>query len=309
MERQKFAYEKTEQGIRILRCYGKSGSVEIPEEIEGQPVTELAAYAFAKEMDTEPENTSGLPCICGEALEELYLPKTLLRFGRYLFYNCTQFRKLSFYSNIAFMGAGAFTGCEKLSDLKMQEVPGEKSCLREILSDLKQAVQVAVYQGEECRYELIYPEFFEEAEENTPARIINTVTHGMGIQYRNAFRDTQVIFTEYDKLFETGKYNVDLTNAIQIATARLRYPKELGEEARERYEVFLTEHLAQAADSFLKQEEKEKLRWLAETFLTAEEQMENVIQVAVEQQKTEELSMLMDIQHKRFPKQKKKFVL
>lgn len=309
MEQQEFAYETTEHGIRILRCYGKSSCIRIPEQIEGQPVTELAAYAFAKEMDSEPENSSGLSCICGEYLEELYLPPTIRRLGRYIFYNCIQFRKLSFYSNIAFMGAGAFTGCERLSELEMQEVPEEKSCLREILSDLKQAVQVKVYQGGKCRYELVYPEFYEEAEENTPARIINTVTHGMGIQYRNAFRDTRVIFSEYDKLFETGKYNVDLINAIKMSAARLIYPVELEEKAGRAYAAFLTEHLEQAAETFLKAEDKEKLRWLAETFIGTKEQMEVLTGAAMKQEETEALSMLMDISHRRFPEKKKKFSL
>lgn len=309
MEQQEFAYETTEHGIRILRCYGTSGCIRIPEQIEGQPVTELAAYAFAKEMDSEPENSSGLSCICGEHLEELYLPPTIRRLGRYIFYNCIQFRKLSFYSNITFMGAGAFTGCERLSELEMQEVTEEKSCLREILSDLKQAVQVKVYQGEQCRYELVYPEFYEEAEENTPARIINTVTHGMGIQYRNAFRDTRVIFLEYDKLFETGKYNVDLISCIKMSVARLIYPVELEGKAEQAYAVFLTEHLEQAAEVFLKTEEKEKLRWLAETFITTKEQMEKLTEAVMKQEETEVLSMLMDISHRRFPGKKKRFSL
>lgn len=309
MKQQKFAYEKTEHGIRILRCYGNSGCVEIPGQIEGQPVTELAAYAFAKEIDSEPVNTSGLSCICGEALEELYLPSTIRRIGRYLFYNCIQFEKLSFYDNIAFMEAGAFTGCERLYHLVVHEMGEEKSCLREILSDLKQEVAVKVCQEEVCQYELIYPEFFEEAEENTPARIINTVTHGMGIQYRNAFRDTRVVFSEYDKLFENGKYNVDLISAIKIATARLRYPKELGKEAKEAYEEFLTEHLKQAAATFLETEETEKLYWLAEHFISTREQSEILWKAAARQERAEEVSMLMDIKHRRFPEKKKRFSL
>lgn len=309
MEQQSFAYEETEQGIRILRCYGRSSRVEIPERIDGRPVIELAAYAFAKDMEEEPENTSGMPCICGDNLEELYLPKTIVRLGRYIFYNCIQFRKFSFYSNIAFMGAGAFTGCERLSCLYMHEVIEEKSCLREILADLKQAVQVKVYEEAECRYELVYPEFFEEAEENTPARIINTVTHGMGIQYRNAFRNTRVIFSEYDKLFETGKYNIDLINAVGLAIGRLVYPIELEEMSRKSYEKFLTEHLQQAAEILLEQKEMQKLRWLAEQFIAQKEQMEVLTAVAVKQEDTEVISMLLDIRHHRFPKRKKKFSL
>lgn len=309
MKQQDFAYEKTEQGIRILRCYGRSGCVEIPEEIEGQPVTELADYAFAKVIDSEPENTSGLSCICGEELEELHLPATIRRLGRYIFYNCIQFRKMCFYSNIAYMGAGAFTGCERLSRLEMQELPEEKSCLREILSDLKQAVQVKVYQNGVCRYELIYPEFYEEAEENTPARIINTVTHGMGIQYRNAFRDTRVIFREYDNLFETGKYNVDLINSVRMAAARIQYPMELTEEAEKAYEDFLREHLEVGADYFLHSGEMEKLRFLAEEFVETKEQAELLTKAAMKQEQTGAVSMLMDISRRRFPERKKKFSL
>lgn len=309
MEQQSFAYEKTEQGIRILRCYGTSSSVTIPEQIEGRPVIELAAYTFAENMDEEPENTSGMPCICGENLEELHLPKTIVRLGRYIFYNCIKFRKLSFYSSIAFMGAGAFTGCEKLSRLEMQEVQETPSCLREILSDLKQAVQVKVYQGLKCRYELTYPEFFEEAEENTPARIINTVTHGMGIQYRNAFRNTRVIFAEYDKLFEVGKYNIDLINVIEMAAGRLMYPIELEENARTAYEEFLLEHLEEAANAFLEQEERQKLQWMAEQFVTTKEQIEVLVQQAVNRDEAEVVSRLVDIRHRRFSEKKKKFSL
>lgn len=310
MTEQSFAYEKKENGICILRCYGSSGSVVIPEEIEGLPVTEVSAYAFAEEMEGEPENTSGFPCICGEKLEALYLPGTIRRLGRYIFYNCIQFQKLSFYSNLAFMGAGAFTGCERLSQLTMYQLKGN-SCLREILQDLKQKVTVDCYLPEEkepfCR--LVYPEFFEEAVENTPARIISTQTHGMGIQYRNSFRNTQVVFREYDRLFETGKYNVELINAIELALARLRYPFELEESARTVYEGWLSEHLAEGAEFCLQQGQMEDLRWLAEAFVTEKEQEELLLKKAKEQEAPEAVSMLMDVMHRRFSGKKKRFAL
>ena len=51
---QVFAYERTVTGIRILRCYGTGSQVSVPRELEGLPVTELAAYAFAEKMDGEP---------------------------------------------------------------------------------------------------------------------------------------------------------------------------------------------------------------------------------------------------------------
>ena len=132
--KQEFSYQKVKDGICILRCYGENGRVTVPAQLEGMPVTELSDYAFAEEMEEEPAYTGELACICGGRLEELYLPRTIQRLGRYVFYNCIRFYKLSFYSNLAFMGAGGFTGCEELSHLVMHQMEGT-SCLREILQD------------------------------------------------------------------------------------------------------------------------------------------------------------------------------
>ncbi len=307
---QEFAYERTEKGIRILRCYGTSSRVVVPRDIDGMPVTEVAAYAFAEEMDGEPQNNSGLPCICGADLKELYLPDTIRRLGRYIFYNCTHFSLLSFGSNIAFMGAGAFTGCGRLSHLALHQRKGQ-SCLREILQDLKQTVLVDCYLEQEkgLAYRLVYPEFFEEAVENTPARIISTQTHGMGIQYRNAFRNTQVVFHEYDRLFRTGKYNIDLISIIEMATARLRYPYELEESACAEYRIWLREHLGEAAVHFLEQERTEELEWLAKEFAETREELEALVQAANSHGDAGALSLFLHVMHSRFPQKKKSFTL
>lgn len=325
-----FAYEVKDNQICILRCYGSSGSVVIPEQLDGFVVTELSAYAFAEEMEKEPENTSGFPCICGELLEELYLPRTIKRLGRYIFYNCLRFRKLSFFSNISFMGAGAFTGCESLCCLEMYRLDGN-SCLREILQDLKQTVTVECYHGLEepgkrmelkgredvgeetekqeplCR--LVYPEFFEEAVENTPARIISTQTHGMGVQYRNAFRSTQVVFREYDCLFTTGKYNIDLNVLSGIVISRLRYPFALEEDARDEYTDWLTLHLRETSFYLLEQENEKDLRWLAEVFASTAEQMDVLLETAKQREDAQAVSIMMDVKHRRFPAKKLKFCL
>ncbi len=313
-----FAYEARENGICILRCYGSSGSVVIPEELEGMPVTEVSAYAFADEIAEEPQYDGGFPCICGEKLEELYLPKTVRRLGRYVFYNCVKLRKLSFCSNISFIGAGAFTGCRRLSKLEMHWLKGS-SCLREILQDLKQKVIVDCYakpgkeeeesEERELIFRLVFPEFYEEAVENTPARITSTQTHGVGIQYRNAFFQTRVVFQEYDRLFEIGKYNMDLNNVTEMAVARLRYPYKLEEYARRKYAGWLSEHLEAEAEYFLSQGDLEDLRWLAQEFIGDSEQMELLIEAAKRRGQTEAVSLLLDVGHSRFPGKKKKFGL
>lgn len=307
---QDFVYERTEGGIRIVRCYGTGSQVVVPREIEGVPVTELSAYAFAEEMEGEPPNRSGLPCICGASLEALFLPDTIRRLGRYLFYNCIHFSTLSFYSNIASMGAGAFTGCTRLSRLILHQKEGQ-SCLREILQDLRQSVRVdAFLPGESSlAYRLMYPEFFEEAVENTPARIISTQTHGMGIQYRNTFRNTGIVFAEYDKLFETGKYNMDLTDNIKISAARLSCPWELSEDAEAGYASWLRQHIREGAAYFLEQGQREEIKWMAESFAETKEELDLLVQAAGVRKDTEVLSSLMDISHRRFPGKRKRFAL
>lgn len=313
MEEHSFAYEKKDSGLCILRVYGGSGRVVIPERIEGIPVTEVSAYAFAREKDEEPEHDSGFPCICGTELEELYLPKTIRRLGRYIFYNCLNFSRLSFYSNLAYMGAGAFTGCGNLSHLELHQVEGD-SCLREILQDLKQKVTVDCYleleipAAMEKHWRLIYPEFFEEAVENTPARIISTQTHGMGIQYRNAFRNTQVVFEEYDRLFETGKHHIDLPDLAEMVLARLQFPYELGAGAEE-YTHWLWENLKAGAEFCVLRNDVEAMRWLAETFVSEDRQMELLLDTVKRREAPELVSLLMDVKHRRFPGKKKKFSL
>lgn len=321
-EKQEFSYQIVNGGVSVLRCYGENGRVAIPAQLEGMPVTELSDYAFAEEMEGEPEYDGELTCICGGLLEELYLPRTIRRLGRYVFYNCIRFRRLSFYSNIAFMGAGGFTGCERLTWLAVHQTEG-RSCLREILQDLKQAVTVECYpmseisvpahSGERSRslplWRLVFPEFFEEAVENTPARIISTQTHGMGVQYRNTFRNTQIVFQEYDKLFETGKYNIDFINILNMAVSRLMFPYCLERSAGEEYGGWLREHWRQCSVCLLEQESREELCWLAEEFAGTREELETLIQAANDRKDTQMVSRLMDITHRRFPKKTRHFSL
>lgn len=297
-----FVYEKKEKGICIIRCYAKESRIVIPKEIEGLPVTEIASYAFAAQMDEEPKNPGDFPCICGELLEELVLPDTISRIGRYVFYNCWNFWHFSFYSNIGYMGAGAFTGCKKLSRLSVFDGETEKSCLREVLVDLNHTVEV-FWKGKEP-YSALYPAFFEEAVENTPARIIETHTHGIGIQYRNAFKNTQIHWAEYDKIFGFGKYNMEESEAVYLALYRLMHPVALEEGAKKEYADFLREKEREAVNLFLQKEEKEYIFWLAEEFVQEKEELENILEAVSDN--AEAVSMLMDISHRRFANKKKK---
>ena len=131
----------------------------------------------------------------------------------------------------------------------------------------------------------------------------------MGIQYRSAFCNTEIFFSEYDKLFETAKYNTDLKTLIEIAAARLRYPYELGKKPRRKYADWLSEHLAEACEYILEQKDMGNLRWLAQEFVSGEGQMEILLAAAGNMETPEAVSMLMDVKHRKFANKIRKFSL
>ena len=183
------------------RCYTLDGAPVLPERMDGMPVTELDRYFFSQTVrgrEVPPEELNGEPELCGSGLDELTLPEYLRKIGPYAFYNCFHLKTLSFWSTVEDWGAGVFTGCTGIKHLKIRVVPGRKSCFKEVLSELRQEL-MADYLDPEGRLlaRLVFPEFFEESVENTPARIIMREMHGCGHMYRYCFEDTQFQFREY----------------------------------------------------------------------------------------------------------------
>ena len=89
------------------------------------------------------------------------------------------------------VGTGAFTGCSGLKELVIHQKKGIKSCAKEILGELWQKIDVDfLYENGEAggkRAHMVFPEHYDEAVENTPARILFTEYHGSGTNYRQCF--------------------------------------------------------------------------------------------------------------------------
>ena len=157
--------QKDEEGVRILRVLGGDGQIELPEGViidrdglacgfenhqEGAeilPVLEVGEYAFSAMIRREPERSQELadiPAVCGGEVESVALPGSLVRIGRYGFYNCENLKKLTFFSSIGDLGAGLFTGCQGIEELDVRIVEGEKSCLPEILAELNQMLRLTL---------------------------------------------------------------------------------------------------------------------------------------------------------------------
>lgn len=330
-----YLYKRTDDSIKILSVLGYDGVVQLPETIDGSPVTELAAYAFSegrgadamlsaesagacladadgKEIGSAREweslKTDGMERICGLGLKEIYLPKSLCKIGNYAFYLCYELEKIHCSSRIRDLGAGLFTGCTGVQSIAIQVEEGEKSCLKEILSELRQELDVD-YESGRGKAKLVFPELYEESVENTPARIINATMHGCGHRYRYCFDKTDFQFQRYDALFPHVKVQEPERLVARLVMGRLRCPLGLMQQYREAYEEYLREHLDGAARECLGKKDTEQLEWLAEHYGESRETLETMAGLARDCGDLEAVSFLMDLMHRKYPARRRRFSL
>ena len=164
-------YRREKGGVRLEQAPDLE-EIRIPELVCGEPVRWAAAYAFAR-----------------TAAVRVCLPGSMEQIGNYAFYRCFQLRELVFSDALTDVGSGAFNGC-RLERLEIRFRDGMRSALKFILDEQRYALDVRlVFRGEgdagEAR--VFFPEHFEEAVENTPARILETHYHGSGGDYRQCF--------------------------------------------------------------------------------------------------------------------------
>ena len=197
-------------------------------------------------------------------------------------------------------GAGVFTGCTQINKLDIRIFPEEKSSFKEILSELRQML-VVDYRDKEGKLlaKLIFPEFFEESIENTPARIIMREMHGCGHMYRYCFNGTDFQFWEYDKLLPTAEILESPALVCRMALYRLYWPKGLTEEWKEEYWKYIKKHPDEAAKGLTERGEREILSWLAEAKETDSQMLEQMIQATAGLGDAQVSAILMDARHKK----------
>lgn len=298
MDSQFFAYEKKENSAAILRCFSRDGRIRIPEKIGGLEVRELAPYAFSAHLDERVLDNAAcegrlricmrsdltgqtetvaegilpeLPALCGDRLEELMLPLSMRRVGRYCFYNCSKLRRLEFPGKLYDWGSGAFTGCHRAGELCVHLEPDGDSGLKQVLDELPEELQVELCMETQehaaPQYaRLLFPEFYEEGVENTPARILETHVHGSGILYRNCFQGKRFDFEQYDTLFPHALAQENTRLLTELVLGRLRFPYRLERQAQEEYETYVRGHALMFGNYFLDKKDPEGLLWFLERF-------------------------------------------
>ena len=320
----KIYYREKSGGIEILRCFGMGGRVEIPGMIEDKLVVSAAPYAFSSHMDEKEELknaclwkvSDGLGfgreehVLAGNDVEEIVFPDTLKEIGRYIFYGCGNLRKLEFSDSLMQIGCGAFTGCHALEKLTVHMRQGKKSGVKEMLGEMWQRIDVNfLYEYEEDGIEksdimhrrenksearLVFPEHYDEAVENTPARILYTEYHGSGSNYRQCFYDRELNYQEYDRLFEMAVAMDKLEVLVDMSFGRLEFPYGLTGNARENYREYIRKNLEDIAEYLVKQEDMHRLEMISSQKLWTLEGIDSALDCASKRKETEVSAFLMN---------------
>lgn len=266
-----FLWQKCDGGVRLLKVYGDTPCPVLPEDIDGEPLTEIGAYCFADKPPVAGGTMTPCACtdasrlhpICGNFVESVRLPDTVHLLDSAAFYNCRQLQRVEIGPGIDALGSDLFTNCRSLACISVRCAPDAPTGLRKLLGSISADVEVEFLDAQgTVTAKLFYPEYFEYLDENTPAHIFNHSIEGEGYRYRQCFRDGIVQFTEYDADFPQACIGESAENLCHIALGRLRWPFALSAEARARYSGFLTGHLLDACRPLIAARDLEGLRFL-----------------------------------------------
>lgn len=341
----RIVYDKVKDGIRILRCFGYDGQVELPDRIGGLAVTELGPYVFSevvrrqmpgdkylaevigltddrggwkgdlsakdpacqggdrvceKDLVGVQALPDGMPALRGDVLRWVRLPKGLRKIGAYAFYNCARLERLDIPGSLQDLGAGLFTGCYGVGHLRVYMVPETKSCLKELLAELKQTLRVELLEEDgRLRAKLLFPEYYEESIENTPARILTQEMHGCGHRYRNAFNGTEFQYLAYDKLFPHIQIQEGPQLVTELVLGRLLYPVQLMEDRRQIYEAYAAGHGKEIVKIAEREKDLTLLRAAAGAPWCGEACIADMLEEGRKTKDPQALGILMDIRHRR----------
>jgi len=329
-------YRKTEQGAELVRFRGEEDVVVVPRSVEGMRIVSIAPYAFSPHKATEDmdvirweEEKEELflgkqsTLRCGENVREIHLPETVQVIGNYAFYGCMNLQVFHVTDRVIRMGSGVFTGC-RLSKVEIDFYDGEKSCLKEILTEIRYEITATLRFAPDDGMEnagniakVVFPEYYADAVENTPARIVETHYYGSGGDYRECFYRRELDFLKYDSMFALSEARDHGEATACLALGRLLYPRHLSEKAKARYETYVREHMDAVTEYCLEkmgQNEKllvaeplEVIAYCCREHYYTEESIEKAIERASEERQMEMLSILMDERYQHFPRKKKTF--
>lgn len=346
--------------VILLRVYTESDTIQIPEQIDGKPVRELADHAFADEpsvlyaesekrravrsgdcwtfqsagagasaasthfsgerterpdasVNAAVQNSERLstlpPSLCGRRLRAVILPDALAAIGNYAFYGCDNLKTVSFPASIRRIGSGLFNSCPALSVLVFRQAvsaapPATPALLQEVLRTVNHEVEVRLQDpsGQDA-VRLLFPEYYEEPKENTPARIIEIIWHGTGYQYRQCFLQRKLQYSQYDSLLPAADAQEMPQTLVRLCLDRLITPAELSRVHLESYVSCLRKQPDALWTFLLADQETDLTDWLRvleRSGYFTEERLDQMIDQASSAGRADASVYLMDLRRRMF---------
>lgn len=346
--------------VILLRVYTESDTIQIPEQIDGKPMRELADHAFADEpsvlyaesekrravssgdcwtfqsagagasaasthfsgerterpdasVNAAVQNSERLstlpPALCGRRLRAVILPDALAAIGNYAFYGCDNLKTVSFPASIRRIGSGLFNSCPALSVLVFRQAvsaapPATPALLQEVLRTVNHEVEVRLQDpsGQDA-VRLLFPEYYEEPKENTPARIIEIIWHGTGYQYRQCFLQRKLQYSQYDSLLPAADAQEMPQTLVRLCLDRLITPAELSRVHLESYVSCLRKRPDALWTFLLADQETDLTDWLRvleRSGYFTEERLDQMIDQASSAGRADASVYLMDLRRRMF---------
>ncbi|MBQ7796170.1 MAG: leucine-rich repeat protein [Lachnospiraceae bacterium] len=297
-----FEFIEKNGGACVVKAVEPGAVCVVPDTLGGLPVTELGDRALAR---TE--------------IKEVYLPKTLRRIGRYGFYNCEKLHTLHFYAETREIGGGIFNGCRKIREIYIHLGVDEKSAIRDFVTEIMDRVIVHCLVpdgqgGEKEISRVVFPEFYDESIENSPARNLSFSIHGTGQKYRYCIIEKKIQYDKYDKVFFYETIEESVGAAAEIAINRLMFPYGLTAGAKEKYEQYLLENLCEVL--ICNMHNGENFRWVVGNYgecrkdsvpYLSESEMDRLLDESSKHKLAEASGVLLDLKRRLYPAKKKKF--
>lgn len=261
-----FTYEKKENGEEVFaELTGHTGTMPvlmIPDEIDGIPVRSIAPNAFSWRDD----------------IKEAILPERLRTLRGFAFYNAPNLKRITLHDGIEDYYDGVIRHCKNLSEIRVFIRQDNYGLIKSMLGDNDRFLRLTLFKKEETVC-LTFPEYFSDYIEDTRARAFHTKIEGAGYRYRECVTRQGIRYQEYDEIFIRAS-SYDGPAAAYIALDRLRYPYELSDEARERYEAYLYKEMGQILPMLIEKQEEDAIGYLAKSQLIPADALEQGLKIA-----------------------------
>ncbi|MDD3368242.1 MAG: leucine-rich repeat domain-containing protein [Lachnospiraceae bacterium] len=296
-QREEYLYlyeEINSREIRLLKAYGKSPEVVLPDQIADKSLIAIGPYCFSESNMLTPnqwESTASLNdlqkennwcALTGNYIVSVMLPDTVTILDPYAFYNCRKLERLEIGIQLDQIQSDAFMNCQSLHELEIRGSVTDRTGLPFILNQISQELEVIFQTEQGIEAKLIYPEYTESYEEIGPAHIFGLQVEGEGYRARKQFRDGVWDGNGYDSIFTKASVEEKMTTLSKMVLNRLLYPVGLTVEHQKDYEGFLQREEKSIVSELVAGECLDELQFCISQKLLSDRSIELALKLAVE---------------------------